>query len=296
MVSPDFGALESSVEEDMSVDMGFLGPRPVREQLPDAGAGGEATDETPDAIELEAVDVDLSDQEWSRGEEVEQDPPVSLRLTDHQDAAQAEAMRSVTKGSSSAGEEAALPHSGFKVADMDQQPAVRSLPSAVLAALREQLRSAAVRELGVTDARARVFVERLGQASLVTAFLLAQLDLDLETDPATRRASRLFRSRDPLLGSVVDRMERLEGLEREQRAELDRLQSGMDQQSLVLTGVEQAQAFIVADRAENLLRGVHSGIDAPLDHRSAVRTRAKMREVAQDQRRVERERDGRPAR
>lgn len=291
------GALESSVEEDMSVDMGFLGPRPVRDLTLETG-GSETTEPADDPMpeELEVQNADTREPAEASQEAPEVDPPVSLQMTDHQEAVQAEAMRSLSSSSSSNRDEPALPHSGFKVADVGQQPAVRALPAPLLQALREQLRSAAVRELGVSDTRARDFVQRLGQASLVTAFLLAQLDLDLETDPATARASDLFRSRDPLLGSVVERMGRLEDLEREQRAEIDRMQAGMDHQALVLTGLEQAQAFTVADRAENLLRGVHSATDAPLDHRSVTRVRSKLREAAQRQRRLERERDGRPIR
>ncbi|WP_424862873.1 hypothetical protein [Streptomyces sp. MMS24-I29] len=219
-------------------------------------------------------------------------PLVSLRLTDHQDAVQ----RAAAAKGSAGGAGAALPQSGFRLGNVKSQPHIKSLPEAIIGVLREQLRAAAVRELGVDDAAAREFSERLSQSTLVIAFLLAQLDLRLDTDPATARAAQLFRSRDPLLGSVASRLDGLEKLQDEQRVLLGTLRDGLSEVRQTSAVIEQAVAYVIADRTENFLRGTHDIHDTPITHKSAVFLRDRARELTGKQQKLERERDGRPIR
>lgn len=221
-------------------------------------------------------------------------PPVPLQHTDHQEAVQSAAAR----GGSGGGDEGSesLPQSGFRLDGVKSQPAVRALPEAIVGALREQLRSAAVRELGVGDTAAREFTERLSQASLVTAFLLAQLDLGLATDAATRRAAQLFRSRDPLLGSIAARMEALERRGREQTQGLAALHGQLGEVKETSAAIEQALAYSIADRTSNFLRGSHNVHEAPITHKDAVFVRDRVREATKKQAKLEREREGRPIR
>src|SRR5699024_5238271 len=164
--------------------------------------------EVADDAEQAAADVEsepVTASELPQGE-LDDEVPGSLQKTDHQEAVQA-AASTATKGGSGSDPDGSslLPSSGFQLTG--SKPQIRALPKEIITVLREQLRSAATRELKVSDQEARDFSERLSQGSLVTAFLLAQLDLRMEADPTTTRAAELFRSRDPLLGSVVTRME-----------------------------------------------------------------------------------------
>ncbi|WP_215545029.1 hypothetical protein [Amycolatopsis sp. CA-230715] len=219
----------------------------------------------------------------------------SLRLTDHQDAVQNAAM-SAKGGSAGSAAGTALPHSGFRLVGVKSQPAVRALPGVVVNALREQLRSAAVREREVTDAAAREFSDRLSQASLVTAFLVAHLDLRLDVDMSTECAVTLFRSRDPLLGSVATRVHGLEKLETDHTALLEALRADVADLRQTAAVVEQAVAYSIADRTENFLRGSHNIRDAPITHANALFVRDRAREQTTRQARLEKEREGRPIR
>lgn len=221
-------------------------------------------------------------------------PPVPLQHTDHQEAVQSAAARGGSGGVDEGNE--SLPQTGFRLDGVKSQPAVRALPEAIVGALREQLRSAAVRELGVGDTAAREFAERLSQASLVTAFLLAQLDLGLATDAATRRAAQLFRSRDPLLGSIAARMEALERRGREQSQGLAVLHGQLGEVKETSAAIEQAVAYSIADRTSNFLRGSHDVHEAPITHKDAVFVRDRVREATRKQSKLEREREGRPIR
>ncbi|MGW0895752.1 hypothetical protein ACWD0G_01960 [Streptomyces goshikiensis] len=225
--------------------------------------------------------------------ETEHVTPGSLKLTDHQDAVQSTTSRG---GSGTAAETATLPQSGFRLAGVQSQPHIKALPERIMNALREQLRAAAVRELGVSDSAAREFSQRLSQGTLVTAFLLAQLDLHLDADPATERAVELFRSRDPLLGSVVARLANIEAAERERDGLLRKVRDELGEVRQTSAVVEQALAYSIADRTENFLRGSHNLRDAPIAHKEAIYLRDKAREATKKQLKLEREQAGRPIR
>lgn len=221
--------------------------------------------------------------------------PVPLQHTDHQEAVQSSAARGGSSGGNEGGGEA-LPQTGFRLSGMKSQPAVRALPEAMVGALREQLRSTAVRDLGASDAAAREFTERLSQASLVTAFLQAQLDLGLVVDAATQRATQLFRSRDPLLSSMVARTEGLEHLAHMQGEQLRRLSEELAQVHRTSAVIEQALAYSIADRTENFLRGSHDIREAPITHKNAIFVRDRAREETRKQIKREEDRDGKPIR
>ncbi|MFB7594658.1 hypothetical protein [Streptomyces sp. NPDC056160] len=246
----------------------------------------------PDVEDAAAAEVTSHDV-VATPDESEHVTPGSLQLTDHQDAVQSAAFQG---GSGSTAETATLPQSGFRLAGVQSQPHIKALPENIMNALREQLRAAAVRELGVSDSAAREFSQRLSQGTLVTAFLLAQLDLHLDADPATERAVELFRSRDPLLGSVVARLANIEAAERERDALLRKLRDELGEVRQTSAVIEQALAYSIADRTENFLRGSHNLHDAPITHKEAIYLRDKAREATRKQLRLERERDGRPIR
>ncbi|WP_326742777.1 hypothetical protein [Streptomyces sp. NBC_01768] len=224
----------------------------------------------------------------------EHETPGSLQLTDHQEAVQSAASKGGSNGVP--GTAATLPQSGFRLSGVKSQPHIKALPESIMSVLREQLRAAAVRELGVSDSAARTFSQRLSQGTLVTAFLLAQLDLRIDADPATERAVALFRSRDPLLGSVVARLEGIEAAECERDGLLYKLRDELAEVRRTSAVIEQALAYSIADRTENFLRGSHNIHDAPITHREAIYLRDKAREETRKQTQLEREREGRPTR
>lgn len=224
--------------------------------------------------------------------------PVPLRLTDHQEAVQAAAAASAARARrvSRSGDAADLPRTGFKVIETSAQPHVRNLPESLVGRLREQLTSVIVRELGVDHADAEAFSLRLSQGSLVTAFLMAQLDVPVEVDPATARAAALFRQRDSLLGSVVERLEHLETIGEQQKQALQRVRQEVQAAGQTSAVVEHGVAYLLADRVENLGHGVNSAADMDLGHRSALVARDRAREETGTQQRLARERAGRPIR
>ncbi|MFD9868570.1 hypothetical protein ACFXI8_27375 [Streptomyces niveus] len=246
----------------------------------------------PDAGDAAAAET-TSHEVVAPPDEPEQVTPGSLQLTDHQDAVQSAASKG---GTGSTAETATLPQSGFRLAGLQRQPHIRALPESIMKELREQLRAAAVRELCVSDSTAREFSQRLSQGTLVTAFLLAQLDLRLDADPATERAAELFRSRDPLLGSVVARLANIEAAERERDGVLRKVRDELGEVRQTSAVVEQALAYSIADRTENFLRGSHNLHDAPITHREAIYVRDKAREATRKQLTLEREQKGRPIR
>ncbi|MFJ3858351.1 hypothetical protein ACIPRL_19155 [Streptomyces sp. NPDC090085] len=226
-------------------------------------------------------------------EEPERVGPGSPQSTGDQGAVQSAPSKG---GSGSTADAAALPQSGFRLVGVQSQPHIKALPDSVMNALREQLRAAAVRELGVSDSAARGFSRRLSQGTLVMAFLLAHLDLHLDADPATERAVELFRSRDPLLGGVLTRLMGIEAVERERDGLLRKLRDELGEVRRTSAVIEQALAYSIADRTENFLRGSHNLHDAPITHKEAIRLRDMAREATRKQLRLEREREGRPFR
>ncbi|WP_216363303.1 hypothetical protein, partial [Arthrobacter sp. Hiyo1] len=216
------------------------------------------------------------------------------RKSDQRDAIQGAA--SGVKGGASNGTSDSLPESGFRLPGTESPLMVRNLPFPLMEAMREQLRAAAIRERGVSDSTARGFSKRLSQPALVTAFLLAHLDVRIDTDQATRTAAELFRSQDPLLGSVVERMDALEYRENEHSTQLQRLHEALQLVHETSAAIEQAVAYSIADKTENFLRGSHNIHDAPITHKDAIYVRDKVRDETRKRAKLEEDRDGKPIR
>ena len=248
--------------------------------------------EDTDAAVLAAV---LPSEVRRKRDEPAAAPPVSLQHTDHQDAVQSAA--GVRGGGNGSGDgNAVLPQSRLNFPGMTTQPTVKGIPDLLINELREQLRAAAVRELGVSDKAARKFSSRASQGTLVTAFLLAQLDLRLDADPATLRAAELFRACDPLLGSVATRMANLERLHAEHTLILEAVRTQLRDVQETGSTIEHAVAYTVADREENFLRGSHDIHAAPFTHRTVLAVRDRVRAETKKQTKLERDREGRPIR
>ncbi|NEA15445.1 hypothetical protein [Streptomyces halstedii] len=270
------------------------GPNPA-DRVPPGGAPAglaaaavPAPGAQPDLKDATAAEMATHDV-VSASDEPEHATSGTLQLTGYQDGAQSTTSKGGSRGTT-------LPQSGFRLVGVQSQPHIKALPESIMNALREQVRAAAVRELGVSDSAAREFSRRLSQGTLVTAFLLAQLDLHLDVDPATQRAVELFRSRDPLLGSMVVRLANIEAAERERDGLLHKLRNEVGQVRQTAAVVEQALAYSIADRTENFLRGSHNLHDAPITHKEAIHLRDMAREATKKQSKLEREREGRPIR
>ncbi|MFJ4316704.1 hypothetical protein ACIP46_15645 [Streptomyces lavendulae] len=278
-----------NLEQDHEFDVGNSERAGRSNQRGGAGGG----QNTADGLLPGGVPPGPAADDIAPPDEPEQVGPGSLQFTGDRRAVQSAPSK---RGSGSTAETATLPQSGFRLVGVQSQPHIKALPESVMNALREQLRAAAVRELGVSDSAAREFSRRLSQGTLVMAFLLAQLDLRLDADPATERAVELFRSRDPLLGSVLTRLMSIEGVERERDGLLRKLRDELGEMRQTSAVIEQALAYSIADRTENFLRGSHNLHDAPITHKEAIRLRDMAREATRKQSRLEREREGRPIR
>lgn len=246
----------------------------------------------PDApaaeVPVEAVTADLAEEldTW--------DVPVSLQKTDHQEAVQSAGVL----GGSSAGGDEILPRSPFRITSIERTklPAVKYLPEEILALLRAQLQTTAVRELSVEAEAAHEYVHALGQSSIVMAYLCAYLDVPLELDPATARAAELFRARDPLLGSVAQRLARLEAFEHAQAVRLQKVQDEVREVKQTSAVIEQFAAYQVADREVNFLAGSHDHRAVPITDKAAIQVRDRGRDLTKKQMELEKQREGRPIR
>jgi hypothetical protein len=263
------------------------------------------TDETaiPSALaQQEAVEADTAHEaarEAStvhRAEQADHDgdliAPIPLQLTDHQEAVQA-AARCGNRGNSSDDVDAAgIPRMGFSLLGAGSQPNIKALPEVVVEALRTQVISVLV-DQGVAEAAARTSVKQMGQNTLVMAFLIAQLDVHVDVDAKTATVAALFRHKNPLLGALMERMTALELTSQRQLNETAKATkeiAAVKQTSAVL---EQAVAYSIADRTENLARGLRHVDDLDLTHTSALRARDRVREETKKQQRTERDREGR---
>lgn len=247
----------------------------------------EAREDEAEATAAERVDSIREHEGQERRDDIS-----AGRKTDFRDDIQAQ---TAARGGSDAGS-GTLPDSGFRIAGPGGQLQVRNLPQPITDVLRTQIRVAAVRERGVSDATAAAFSRRLSQNALVSAFLLSQLDVRLDVDPSTQVAIELFQSEDPLMGTVVTRLEELERRTAEQVASLGRLNGTLAQVQETGEVVEQMQAYAIADRAANFLRGSQDIHHAPIGHADAIHVRDKARVETKKRRTIERERDGRPIR
>lgn len=187
----------------------------------------------------------------------------------------------------------ALPDTGFRVVGSANAPVVRSLPRELIDAMRQQVSSAAIRERGVDEQTATQFANKLSQGALVVAFLLAQLDIRMEVDEATSVAADLFRAQDPLLGTMVARVGRLEELETQRGKQISQMNRLLQQMRSTSEAAEQALAYLIADRSENFLRGTQAARFAPIIHDTAVAMRDKIRADTQRLRQQEIDREHR---
>ncbi|GAA1457462.1 hypothetical protein NE857_21865 [Nocardiopsis exhalans] len=252
---------------------------------------GTATAPEPEAFQAVEPEHEATGPVSAHDKQIDEDARrvQALEHTDLQEAVQSAAVRG-GDGSIGGG---GLPITAFRVADVVSQPTVRALPEAVMMSLRQQLRGAAVREAGASDDEAQVFAKRLSQASLVTAFLLAHLDLGIGVDAATARAAELFRSRDPLLGRVASRLDALITAETARGDQLAQVREDLREVRSTADVLEQVLAYSVADRTEHLARGTAGVGDLDLRHDSVIRLRDRAREATRKQHRVEADRSGR---
>lgn len=221
----------------------------------------------------------------------------TARISTERKSDQRDAIQSAGRtGGSSQSTAADLPRSGFRLVDEDSQLQIRYLPSVLSEALRRQVAKAAEREKQVSPREAEVFAKRLSNGALVIAFLMAGLDIRLSTDESTGLAAELFRSEDPLLGSVLSR---LDGIADEQvvAAEQSRhLMAAAVDATKTAAVLEQLVAYSVADRTENFLRYEHDLHKAPITHREVLHLRDRAREETAKQLAKEKRDEGRPYR
>lgn len=257
---------------------------PAEQVLRDEGTSRDAGDDAAHEI---------ADHDEKAASKQRQKDVSTRRKSDQRDAIQS---ASGTKGGSGSGSDDLLPRSGFGLPGVSSTPLVRGLPQEITGVLRERLKAAAIRELGVSEKAASTFSEQISQSGLVIGFLLAQLDVRMEADPATTAAVKLFRSQDPLLGSVALRMDDLEAREAKQAEQLAQLLKVLTEVRDTSAVLEQEVAYSIADSTENLARGGHTVDSIPLTHKSAILVRDRAREETRKQRKIEKEREGRPIR
>lgn len=262
-----------------------------------AGAGSPPPPVVRDSETLDPPEPEPEHRSPAHDRHAYPQPELELPLwqdkSDHQDAVQQLTTRG---GSAASGGPPVLPKSGFHVSGQENQPQIKALPAVIVTALRGQLRAAAVRELGASHAQATEFSQKISQKALVIGFLTAQLDLRLETDPATGCVTRLFQTRDPLLGSVAARLERLEHAGEEHLDQISRLREENRALQATAAVIEHAVAYTITERAEGLLRGVNTVADVPYTDKRVLQMRDRARDETAQQARIEKERDGRPRR
>lgn len=265
----------------------------------DNGAGAGATVDVAAEPEVDTPPVEVEEED-SRAVSPQAhsapppETPASLQKTDHQEAVQAAASATGTRGGDAGSDEGgSLPRSGFRVLSDQAQPIFKNVPDVLVTQMRSQLEAIIVRELGLSEGEAKLFCERLSQGALTTAFLMAHLDVRVDVDPATERAAVLFRRHDSLLGTVAQRVERLQESATIQRDLLSKAVDALRETRRADAVLEQGVSWLLAERVEHLGKSISSAANLPLGHKSAVEARDKLRDATAKLERLEREREGR---
>ena len=257
-------------------------------------AGPTAPAPSPDPGEPQGDGIPAPTPEAVPQKDVDEDKTTSvpLRHDDHQDAVQG----LTAKGGGGGGTAPVLENTPLSIAGDPKRPAFKYLPEVFSEKLRSQLVSAAVRELGVEEKQAESFAHDMSAAALVVAFLMAGLDVGLAVDPATQKAAELFRSRDPLLGSVATRMDGYEEREKRREKDLAKIMELLRETAATAGNVEQAVSYQIADRSRNFLAGARDLREAPITDKDAIAVRDRVREQVGKNTAIEKRRDGRPIR
>lgn len=245
------------------------------------------------AAEREAVARDVAE----RGEQARE--LAAVGRTDYKEAVADDARHAGGPGTGGTGGSAPLPLIGrFQVVGL-QSPDVKRMPDVIARALRDRLARCAA-EAGYTPDQVEQLVggpnaRGLSIAALVTAFLVAELDLDLELDEASRLAVRLFRSSDPLMAAVLTTLGSIEKRHAATAARIERLEHRVADAAVAGRTLEQGVAWLLADRnGENSLADdVRSITDARLDDEIVDTSLDLLRRAAKHSETVEARREGR---
>lgn len=219
--------------------------------------------------------------------------------TDYKEAVADDARHTGGSGVGGTGGPAPLPSIGrFQVVGL-QSPDVKRMPDVIARALRDRLARCAA-EAGYTPGQVEQLVggpnaRGLSIAALMTAFLVAELDLDLELDEASCLAVRLFRASDPLMAAVLTTLGSIEKQHAAIAARIERLEHRVTDAAVVGRTLEQGVAWLLADRnGENSLADdVRSITDARLDDEIVDTSLDLLRRAAKHSETMEARREGR---
>lgn len=302
---PDEDAEDDALEHEEDRDDEREGDETAHEHggtTSSAGGGGGLAGATPEgepaSVVVEAEQPEHEDVHVDAAPEPERphDVPVSLQHTDHQEDVQSRAARSGGGSSDSAGSDGVLPSSAAVIGDGGSRPLAKSFPEEVLEALRRVLRTSAVRELGVTEQQAAEFAKNRSSAQLTLAFVISGLDMRIEMDDATHLAAELFRTRDPLMGSVLRRLDALSAQEEKRDGLLQRMREETSATRESSEMAELVTSFVLTDRFDGLMRGTNDAMTIPFGDDRVGRVREKARDEIRKQRKIEKEKKGRPIR
>lgn len=206
---------------------------------------------------------------------------------------------------------AALPSSPLRVRCTPDSsgtvPRVSGMPEPVVSALRTRVETAAT-AAGYDPRAAHDFAaNRLSTSQLVVALLVAALDIPvapegpgdhqgLGLDEATWCAVRLLGSQDPLMVSVLDRLQALEHLGRRQVASQRIADSRLGDLADSADVIEAVASWLVAERAEDLTKGVYQASAINIETDSAVSARRHFRDQVEARRVRQARSAGRPIR
>lgn len=219
--------------------------------------------------------------------------------TDYKEAVADDARHTGGSGVGGTGGPAPLPSIGrFQVVGL-QSPDVKRMPDVIARALRDRLARCAA-EAGYTPGQVEQLVggpnaRGLSIAALMTAFLVAELDLDLELDEASCLAVRLFRASDPLMAAVLTTLVSIEKQHAATAARIERLERRVADAAVTGRTLEQGVAWLLADRnGENSLADdVRSITDARLDDEIVDTSLDLLRRAAKHSETMEARREGR---
>lgn len=186
-------------------------------------------------------------------------------------------------------------------------PRVSGMPEPVVSALRTRVETAAT-AAGYDPRAAHDFAaNRLSTSQLVVALLVAALDIPvapegpgdhqgLGLDEATWCAVRLLGSQDPLMVSVLDRLQALEHLAGRQMAAQRTIDSRLGELAASADVIEAVTSWLVAERAEDLTKGIYQASDINVETDSAASARRVFRDQVEARRGRETRAAGRPIR
>lgn len=137
------------------------------------------------------------------------------------------------------------------------------------------------------------FAEQLSAPALITAFLMAKTGMGLQVDANTSVAVDAFRQSDPGLLSVERRLDEVLGMLTTESERSAKTLQTVRETGEAVDGLENSVAYLVGDRVTRLSTTDVDETNVDVTQKKVLVVRERIRERTKEQRKLERDREGR---